>query len=112
MNPADFHAPQAGRIVRTAAGNAAFVPAPLPPHLEFDLGLVRALSRADAALSELSGLGVLLPNPHLLIAPYESVSQARDSLRKYIDIYNVKRPHSSLARRTPDEGRGAVSALR
>lgn len=70
MNPADFHAPQAGRIVRTAAGNAAFVPAPLPPHLEFDLGLVRALSRADAALSELSGLGVLLPNPHLLIAPY------------------------------------------
>lgn len=34
---------------------------------------------------------------------YESVSQARDSLRKYIEIYNAKRPHSSLARRTPDE---------
>jgi putative transposase len=34
---------------------------------------------------------------------YDSVSQARDSLRKYIDIYNAKRPHSSLARRTPDE---------
>ena len=34
---------------------------------------------------------------------YESVSQARDSLRKYIGIYNTKRPHSSLARRTPDE---------
>ncbi len=29
-----------------------------------------ALSRADAALSELSGLGQHLPNPHLLIAPY------------------------------------------
>jgi Fic family protein len=28
------------------------------------------LSRADAALSELSGLGRHLPNPHLLIAPY------------------------------------------
>lgn len=34
---------------------------------------------------------------------YDSVSQARDSFRKYIDIYNAKRPHSSLARRTPDE---------
>ena len=34
---------------------------------------------------------------------YESVSQARDSLRKYIDVYNAKRPHSSLACRTPDE---------
>jgi putative transposase len=34
---------------------------------------------------------------------YDSVSQARDSLRKYIEIYNAKRPHSSLARRTPDE---------
>ncbi|HVR95212.1 MAG TPA: Fic family protein [Thermoanaerobaculia bacterium] len=29
-----------------------------------------ALSRADAALGELSGLGRRLPNPHLLIAPY------------------------------------------
>lgn len=28
------------------------------------------LSRADAALSELSGLGRTLPNPHLLIGPY------------------------------------------
>jgi Fic family protein len=31
---------------------------------------VLALSRADAALSELSGLGSQLPNPHLLISPY------------------------------------------
>ena len=29
-----------------------------------------ALSQADSALSELSGLGRQLPNPHLLIAPY------------------------------------------
>jgi putative transposase len=34
---------------------------------------------------------------------YESVSQARDSLSKYIAIYNAKRTHASLARRTPDE---------
>mgnify|MGYP001047156960 CR=1 FL=1 len=32
--------------------------------------MVLALSQADAALSELSGVGRHLPNPHLLIAPY------------------------------------------
>lgn len=31
---------------------------------------MRLLSRADAALSELSGVGRLLPNPHLLMAPW------------------------------------------
>lgn len=70
MNPADFQAPEAGQIIRTAEGHPAFVPAPLPPKIGFDADLVLALSKADAALSELSGLGRLLPNPHLLIQPY------------------------------------------
>lgn len=70
MNASDFHAPEAGRILRTAQGYTAFVPAPLPPRLDFDMALANALSRADSALGELSGLGRLLPNPHLLIAPY------------------------------------------
>jgi Fic family protein len=70
MNPADYNAPEAGRVVRTPQGFAAFVPAPLPPRLTYDDTLVLALSRADAALSELAGLGRTLPNPHLLIAPY------------------------------------------
>ncbi|TJY64892.1 Fic family protein [Sinimarinibacterium sp. CAU 1509] len=70
MNPADFKAPQAGRVVKTAQGYAAFVPAPLPPQLDYSEALVLALSAADAALSELSGLGRVLPNPRLLIAPY------------------------------------------
>ena len=70
MNAADFRAPEAGRVVRARGGYDAFVPAPLPPKLVYDDELVLALSRADAALSELSGLGRHLPNPHLLIAPY------------------------------------------
>ena len=70
MNPADFHNPNTGRLVQTASGYAAFVPAPLPPEIVYDQELVLLLSRADAALSELSGLGRYLPNPHLLIAPY------------------------------------------
>ncbi|MFL6264018.1 MAG: Fic family protein [Thermoanaerobaculia bacterium] len=70
MNPSDFRAPGAGRVVQAPGGYAAFIPAPLPPELAYDSSLVLALSRADAALSELSGLGRQLPNPHLLIAPY------------------------------------------
>lgn len=70
MNPEDFRAPSAGRVIRAPAGYFAFIPAPLPPELEYDSDLVLTLSRADAALSELSGLGGQLPNPHLLISPY------------------------------------------
>lgn len=70
MDALAYQAPQAGRVIRTAQGYNAFVPAPLPPQLEYTPALVRLLSVADAALSELSGLGQVLPNPHLLIAPY------------------------------------------
>jgi Fic family protein len=70
MKRSDFEAPQAGRLVTGPQGYLAFVPAPLPPELIYEPELVRLLSRADAALSELSGVGRLLPNPHLLIAPW------------------------------------------
>lgn len=70
MNPEAFFAPEAGRVVRSPRGYFAFIPAPLPPAIRYDAELVLALSRADSSLSELSGLGRLLPNPHLLIAPY------------------------------------------
>jgi hypothetical protein len=40
-------------------GHLTFVPAPLPPDLPFDIGLVRLLSEADPALGELAGVGRL-----------------------------------------------------
>ena len=59
-------------MVTTPDGYAAFVPAPLPPHrLMFGRELVLALSRADAALGELSGIVSELPEPHLLDAPFK-----------------------------------------
>jgi Fic family protein len=70
LDRADFRDPNAGTLVEAPGGYLAFVPAPLPPELTYETELVLALSRADAALSELSGLGRRLPNPHLLIAPY------------------------------------------
>jgi Fic family protein len=70
MNPEDFQASSAGWCIRTLQRYWAFVPHPLPPQLTLDWELVRLLSEADRALSELSGAGRLLPNPHLLIGPY------------------------------------------
>ena len=69
MRAEDFHAPKTGTLVPTMDGALAFVPAPLPPTIDYDAELVLALSRADGALSELSGLGRQLPDPQLLIAP-------------------------------------------
>jgi Fic family protein len=80
MNPDDFASERAGRPVATPNGYWAFVPAPLPPVIEYGPELVLLLSQADAALSELSGLALYLPNPELLIAPYvkrEAVSSSR-----------------------------------
>lgn len=65
-----FVAPDAGELVRSPQGAWAFVPAPLPPAIEYSPRLVKRLSAADAALGELSGLGRKMLNPHLLIAPY------------------------------------------
>ncbi len=59
MNPNDFRSDQAGKAVKTQAGNWAFVPAPLPPFIEYDAATALLLSQADSSLSELSGLGLL-----------------------------------------------------
>jgi putative transposase len=43
---------------------------------------------------------------------YDSVSQARASIGRYLDFYNRRRPHSSLDRRTPDEAYFGHPSLR
>ena len=71
IDPSEFHAPGAGRVVTTPEGYAAFVPAPLPPELTYGRDLVLALSRADAALGELRGVEGQLPDPQLLDASFK-----------------------------------------
>jgi Fic family protein len=59
-----------GRRVRGPGGSWAYVPAPLPPALDWNAGLVAALSAADRAVGRLAGEGRRLPNPHQLIRPF------------------------------------------
>jgi cell filamentation protein, protein adenylyltransferase len=105
-------------VVRARGGYYAFVPAPLPPKLAYDDVVVLALSRADAALSELSGLGRHLPNPHLLIAPYvrrEAVQSSRiEGTTTSLAELLLEEVAAGAAKRDPDdvrEVRNYVTAL-
>src|SRR5271170_4435576 len=49
---------------------SAFVPAPLPPKLDWTPRLIRALSDADRLVGRLAGEGGRLTNPHILIRPF------------------------------------------
>jgi Fic family protein len=69
MDPAKFQSSLSGKVLRTPQGYWAFLPATLPPKVNFNPALVRTLSTADRALGELKGLGGTLLNPHLLIRP-------------------------------------------
>jgi Fic family protein len=71
MDPSEFHAPGSGTVVSSPEGYAAFVPAPLPHKITYGRQLVLALSGADAALGELSGVGGELPDPTVLDASFK-----------------------------------------
>jgi hypothetical protein len=49
---------------------SAFLPASLPPALEWTPRLLQALSEADRKIGQLAGEGRRLPNPHLLLRPF------------------------------------------
>jgi putative transposase len=46
------------------------------------------------------------------LSAYDSVSEARKSIGRYLDFYNGRRPHSSLDRRTPDQAYFTALAIR
>jgi Fic family protein len=58
-----------GRTVSLGA-YSAFVPAPLPPTLEWTPRLIGVLSDADRLIGRLAGEGGRLPNPHVLMRPF------------------------------------------
>jgi Fic family protein len=119
MDPSEFHAPGAGKIVNSPEGYAAFVPAPLPPRVTYTKDLVLALSRADAALGELSGVGGELPDPQLLDASFKRqealcssrIEGAQVSLSDlYLDQVGAAR--QSVPRDHLREVRACISTLR
>src|SRR6185437_6844407 len=58
-----------GRMV-SPSSHSAFIPAPLPPALDWTPRLIRILSDADRLIGRLAGEGGRLPNPHVLMRPF------------------------------------------
>lgn len=59
-----------GHLVPTIGGQRAFVPAPLPRHIDPSMPLMRSLDEALSAVANLAGVGETIQNPHLLIRPF------------------------------------------
>jgi Fic family protein len=83
------------------------VPDPLPPKLQWTPDLVADLSKADRSLGELAGLGRVLPNPHILIAPFirrEAVlsSQIEGTQASLSDLYAYEAVQLSLFDQSSD----------
>ena len=70
MRPESFGSTDRGRVLRSLEGYWAFHPEPLPRQVDFDAEAVGLLDAATAAVNRLGGVGLLLPNPHLLIGPH------------------------------------------
>jgi Fic family protein len=103
-----FQDSPAGRTVHVPRGDYwAYLPNPLPPTLAWTPELVADLSEADRALGELAGLGRVLPNPHILIAPFirrEAVlsSQIEGTRASLSDLYAYEAVQLSLFDRPSD----------
>ncbi|MFH1943894.1 MAG: Fic family protein [bacterium] len=70
MNPKDFEKSTSGICIKTPQGYWAFVPNLLPPKIQYDETIIHKTAEAERILGELSGMGRILSNPYLLIAPY------------------------------------------
>jgi Fic family protein len=70
MDPKDFQSEQAGKVILTKTGYWTFLPAPLPPNINWSLPVVTALSEAERELAKLTTLAGSFRFPKLLIQPF------------------------------------------
>lgn len=95
MNPNEFRDPQVGQVIRTKSGYWTFIPAPLPPKIEWTMPLISALSEAERELSRLTTLAGNFPFPRLLTQPFirrEAVLSSRieGTRASLVDLYNYE----------------------
>lgn len=118
MNPKDFRNLETGKAILTQTGYWAFIPAPLPPNLNWSLAVVSALSEAERDLSRLTTLAGAVPFPRLLIQPFvrrEAVLSSRieGTHASLIDLYTYESAQLPLLEPSDDvrEVYNYVSAL-
>ena len=95
MKPKDFHNTKAGKVIHTRKGYWAFIPAPLPPALDWTADMLSALSEAERELSRLTTLAGNFPFQRLLIQPFmrrEAVLSSRieGTRASLVDLYTYE----------------------
>ncbi len=70
MNVKELEKSPIGRVVPTIDGEYAYVPNPIPRHIDLSPTLVYHLDEASRAVAMLAGVGETVPNPRLLIRPF------------------------------------------
>jgi len=89
MNPKDFLSSALGTPILTQNGYWAFLPAPLPPEINWSLPLVSDLANAERDLSKLATLAGSFPFPKLVTRPFV--------LREAIFSSRIEGLHASMA---------------
>jgi Fic family protein len=95
VNPEEFGKSPSGRLVKARTGYWAFVPAPLPPDLNWTSPLVSLLAEAERHLARLAALGGILPPPELLVQSFvrrEAVLSSRieGTRASLVDLYDFE----------------------
>ena len=70
MDRSDYKQNAPGKLVRTATGYDAFIPAPLPPKIQWSDQLLSLLSKADRGIAQLAEVGASFPAPHVVVRPF------------------------------------------
>ncbi|MBN8579270.1 MAG: Fic family protein [Anaerolineae bacterium] len=101
MKSGDFRSTKAGKAIRTRNGYWAFIPAPLPPDLDWSPVLLNALSDAERELAKLTTVAGSFPFPRLLIQPFirrEAVLSSRieGTRASLTDLYNYESAQMSF----------------
>ena len=107
MRSGDFRSTKAGKAIRTRNGYWAFIPAPLPPELDWSPALLTTLSEAERELAKLTTIAGNFPFPRLLIQPFirrEAVLSSRieGTRASLTDLYNYESAQMSFLERDDD----------
>ena len=70
MEQSDFKQKAPGKIVKTSTGYYAFIPAQLPPKINWSDQLLSLLSKADRGIAQLSEVGASFSAPHVVVRPF------------------------------------------
>jgi Fic family protein len=103
-----------GKLTKNKDGHLTFIPDNLPPMISYDESLTSLISEASLQLGNLSGIGKLMPNPHLLIRPYlsrEAVLSSRieGTQASILDVFRYEA--GGMAEREEKEGKRIIEVV-